>query len=244
MKQRKAVSLIIGLALLLLFWQLLTLVTNNRAVPDPFSTLARSWEMKELLLLHTGASTLRILIALLLSLLVGIPLGILFSRYSLLDRWLGPLLYFLYPLPKVAFLPVFMIFFGLGNLSKILLIFSIISIQVVVSIRDSVNGIPESYYRVMRNYDSNRRQELQFLILPALIPGVLSSLRVSTGISLASLFFAENYNTTYGLGYLILSAWSKMDYEEMFAGILMIGLLGYLLFSTVDFLEKRFCRYG
>ncbi|MGL4697184.1 ABC transporter permease [Enterococcus larvae] len=243
MKRNRVISLLVGLLSLFLLWQLLTLVTNNRAVPDPISTLHRSWEMKELLLLHTGASTLRIAASLVLSLLIGVPLGIIFSRHSFADKLLGPLLYFLYPLPKVAFLPVFMIFFGLGNVSKILLIFSIISIQVIVSIRDSVNKIPEGYYRVMKNYGSSKLQELQFLTFPALLPGLLASLRISTGISLASLFFAENYNTTYGLGYLILSAWSKMDYEEMFAGILMIGLLGYLLFSGVDFLEKRFCRY-
>ncbi|MBL1226076.1 ABC transporter permease [Enterococcus sp. BWR-S5] len=241
--KRKIGSLIVGVVSLLFLWQLLTLLTNNRAVPNPFITLKRGWEIKEQLLLHTGASTLRIMISLLLSLLFGVPLGIMFSRRSVADKLFGPLLYFLYPLPKVAFLPVFMLFFGLGNTSKVLLIFSIISIQVIVSIRDSVNRIPESYYQVMRNYHSSKVQELQFLILPALLPGLLASLRISTGISLASLFFAENYNTTYGLGYLILSAWSKMDYEEMFAGILMIGFLGYLLFSFFDFLERRVCRY-
>lgn len=243
MKKKKAASLVIGFLSMLLLWQLLTIVTNNRAVPAPLTTLQRCWEMKEVLLLHTGASTLRIVSSLLLSLFIGVPLGIIFSRNSIADRLLGPLLYFLYPLPKVAFLPVFMLFFGLGNLSKILLVFSIISIQVIVSIRDSVNSIPESYYQVMRNYGSSKMQELQFLVLPALLPGLLASLRVSTGISLASLFFAENYNTTYGLGYLILSAWAKMDYEEMFAGILMIGFLGYLLFSCFDSLEKSICRY-
>ncbi|WP_086350710.1 ABC transporter permease [Candidatus Enterococcus clewellii] len=243
MKQKKGTSLVVGLVLLFLFWQLLVIMTNNRAVPEPLATLKTGWEMKGLLLLHTGASSLRITVALLLSLLIGVPLGIIFSRRSLANKLLGPLIYFLYPLPKVAFLPVFMLFFGLGNVSKILLIFSIISIQVIVSIRDSVNEIPESYYLVMRNYNSSKSQELKFLVLPALLPGLLSSLRISTGISLASLFFAENYNTTYGLGYLILSAWSKMDYEEMFAGILMIGVLGYLMFSGFDYLEQRFCRY-
>lgn len=57
------------------------------------------------------------------------------------------------------------------------------------------------------------------------------------------LFFAENYNTTYGVGYLILSAWSKMDYPQMLSGILLIALMGYLLFASIDWLEKVVCRY-
>ncbi|MBL1229113.1 ABC transporter permease subunit [Enterococcus sp. BWB1-3] len=243
MKKQKIVSFFIGFLSLILLWQLLTFITENRAVPAPLGTFQRAWLMKTDLLLHAGASVLRIGAALVFSLIIGLPLGILLSRSKWIACLFGPLIYFLYPLPKVAFLPVFMIFFGLGNLSKILLIVAIISIQVTVSIRDSVNNIPKNYYRVMSNYNSSRLQTVRFLILPALLPGLLASLRVSTGISLASLFFAENYNTVYGLGYLILSAWSKMDYEEMFAGILMIGLAGYLIFSLFDTLEKRFCNY-
>lgn len=243
MKSNKGLTFLFGLLSILVCWQLLTLGTNNRAVPDPISTLQRGWQLRDTLVLHAAASSLRIIGALAIALVIGLPLGILLSRSQRLNSILGPLIYFLYPLPKVAFLPVFMIFFGLGNLSKVLLMVAIICIQVIVSVRDAVNLIPDNYYRVMDNYNSSSFQVLRYLILPALLPGLLSSLRVSVGISLASLFFAENYNTTYGLGYLILSAWSKMDYEEMFAGILAIGLLGSLIFSVFDALEKRYCSY-
>lgn len=243
MKKSRTAAFFFGVLSTLILWQLLCIVTNNQSLPSPLATLIQAWEIKEVLLLHAGASFLRILAALAIALTIGLPLGMLLGRIKLLDRFFGPMIYFLYPLPKVAFLPVFMIFFGLGNLSKILLMFSIVSIQVIVSVRDSVKAIPESYSQVMENYDSTPEQTMRYLILPALFPNLLASLRVSVGISLASLFFAENYNTTYGLGYLILSAWTKMAYTEMFAGILAIGLLGYLIFSVLDWLEKRFCAY-
>ncbi|MHC5218344.1 ABC transporter permease [Enterococcus sp. LJL128] len=241
-KQRVGTS-IFGIVSIGLLWQLLAVITGNRAVPTPMQVMKEIWEIKQPLLLHAGASAARISVALLFALIVGLPLGILLSRSRWFGRLFGPILYFLYPLPKVAFLPVFMIFFGLGNLSKVLLIFSIISIQVIVSIRDSVNQIPAGYYQVMENYHSTKLQVFQQLLFPALIPALISSLRVSTGISLAALFFAENYNTTFGLGYLILSAWTKMNYEEMFAGIVMIGLLGFALFSLFDSLERKMCTY-
>ncbi|KAF1298122.1 ABC transporter permease [Enterococcus sp. JM4C] len=238
MKNKPLFSFIIGLCSFFVLWTLLYFVVQNHSIPSPLATLQQAWIIKGQLLLHTGASFLRIFVALAISLIIGVPLGILLSRVSLIDDFLGPLLYFLYPLPKVAFLPVFMIFFGLGNTSKVLLIFAIISIQVIVSIRDGVNAIPQNYYRLLENYGSTTWQTTRYLILPAIRKTLFSSLRVSIGISLASLFFAENYNTTYGLGYLILSAWAKMNYPEMFVGILMIGILGFLLFRTLDYLEE------
>ena len=71
-----------------------------------------------------------------------------------------------------------------------------------------------------------------------MLPNLFSGLRISIGISLASLFFAENYATQFGIGYFILSAWTKMDYVEMFSGILMLGFIGILLFNLLDRLES------
>lgn len=236
-------SFLLGFSSFLLVWWWLSVITDNRSLPSPFPTVKRMWELKDVLFLHAGASLMRIFVALTIAVLVGLPAGILLGKYSKANQLFGPLLYFLYPLPKVAFLPIFMIFFGLGNLSKILLIFSVISIQVIVSIRDGVNEIPGACYQVMDNYSPKIGPSIRYLIFPALIPSLISSLRVSVGISLASLFFAENYNTTYGLGYLILSAWSKMDYEQMLSGIVMIAMIGFFMFTVLDELERRFCRY-
>lgn len=231
-------SFILGVLSYLGIWTLLFILSNNHAIPSPITTLEKMWEIKYLLGLHTLASSLRIVTALLLATIFAVPLGIFLSMFPKFDRLLSPLLYFLYPLPKVAFLPVLMLFFGLGNFSKILLLFSIIILQVIILVRDGANRIPDNYQRIMSNFQSNTWQNIRYLILPAIFPNILASLRVSIGIALASLFFAENYATTYGLGYLILSAWMKMDYPEMFAGIFCIALLGFLFFQAIDALER------
>lgn len=231
-------SLFLGILSYLAVWILLYVLSNNHAIPSPIVTGIKMWDIKELLGLHIIASSLRIFIALLLAVLVGIPIGILLSMFPKSDRLLSPLLYFLYPLPKVAFLPVFMLFWGLGNFSKILLLFSIIVLQVIILVRDGAKTIPENYQRIMTNFQASIWQQIRYLILPAIFPNILASLRVSIGIALASLFFAENYATDYGLGYLILSAWTKMDYPEMFAGIFCIALLGFILFRVIDSLER------
>lgn len=231
-----------GLLSFVCCWWGLSWLTNNRSLPNPWETAARFWALREVIFLHAGASLFRVLTALLLALMVGIPLGIYLGRSSIGERLFGPLLYFLYPIPKVAFLPIFMLFFGLGNQSKVLLIFSVIVIQVIVSIRDAVNEIPVIYEEVLSNYTAKWRHRLYYVIWPALLPALFASLRVSIGISLASLFFAENYNTVYGVGYLILSAWAKMDYRQMMVGIVMIALIGYGLFAVIDWLEQKACQ--
>lgn len=231
-------SLFLGILSYLAVWILLYVLSNNHAIPSPIVTGIKMWNIKELLGLHIIASSLRIFIALLLAVSVGLPIGILLSMFPKSDRLLSPLLYFLYPLPKVAFLPIFMLFWGLGNFSKILLLFSIIVLQVIILVRDGAKTIPENYQRIMTNFQASIWQQIRYLILPAIFPNILASLRVSIGIALASLFFAENYATDYGLGYLILSAWTKMDYPEMFAGIFCIALLGFILFRVIDSLER------
>ncbi|MBF0725448.1 ABC transporter permease [Enterococcus gallinarum] len=235
-------SFLWGAMSFLLLWWGISLLADNRSLPDPYQTFQRFWQLRAELGLHAGASMIRVLISLFFALLIGIPLGIFLGRTKI-AAIVDPLLYFLYPIPKVAFLPVFMIFFGLGNVSKVILIFSVIVIQVVVSIRDGVKEIPATYFQVMQNYTQNPLHQIRFLILPAIMPALFASMRVSIGISLASLFFAENYNTTYGVGYLILSAWSKMDYEQMLSGIVVIALMGFFFFGVVDGLENRVCRY-
>lgn len=103
-------SFILGVLSYLGIWTLLFILSNNHAIPSPITTLEKMWEIKYLLGLHTLASSLRIVTALLLATIFAVPLGIFLSMFPKFDRLLSPLLYFLYPLPKVAFLPVLMLF--------------------------------------------------------------------------------------------------------------------------------------
>ena len=189
--------------------------------------------------MHCLASLLRVLTAVSISLSIGVISGILLGLNRTCKRLFSPLLYFLYPIPKVAFLPVFMLLFGLGNTSKILLVIWIIVFQIVLSVRDGVEQITPYYFKVMDSFCVTRVQRYRYLILPAILPQIFSGLRISIGISLASLFFAENYATAYGIGYYILSAWTKMNYVEMFSGILALGFEGIILFGILDRLEMR-----
>lgn len=232
-------QLIVGFISVTLFWYIVYFLVQSHTIPSPILTVTYIWNEKWMLLLHAGASLLRITIALFISLLIGIPLGIILGKNKKINTLLSPFLYYIYPIPKVAFLPVFMILYGLGNQSKITLIIWIIVFQIILSVRDGVLQIPASYYKVMHGFRSPIYQQLIYLIFPSILPSIFTGIRISIGISLATLFFAENYATTYGIGYYIISAWTKMNYEEMFAGIVTLGCIGLLLFIILDKLELK-----
>ena len=230
-------SVIVGFIGFLLLWQLLHIFISPRVIPGPIDVITFTLKVPVILLIHSGASILRIGSALIFSLVIGIPAGVLLGENKVIRSFFSPLLYFIYPIPKVAFLPVLMILYGLGNTSKILLIVWIIVFQIMLSVRDGVVSIDKIQFDVMEGLCATTFQKYRFLILPSVLPQIFSGLSISVGISMASLFFAENYATTYGIGYFILSAWANMDYIEMFSGILTLGLVGIVLFKLIDGLE-------
>ncbi len=229
---------LVGFLSFLVLWELFHLLLKTHTVPSPLETAAYMLTVPAELLRHCAASILRVAAAIGISLVLGVPAGILLGVNKTCRRLFSPLLYFIYPIPKVAFLPVFMLLFGLGNTSKVILVIWIIVFQIMLSVRDGVDQITPLYFKVMDSFCVSAVQKYRYLILPAVLPHIFTGLRISTGISLASLFFAENYATSYGIGYYILSAWTKMNYVEMFSGILALGLAGILLFKVLDWLES------
>lgn len=159
------------------------------------------------------------------------------------DDFISPIIYILYPLPKVAFLPVLMILWGLGDLPKIILIIIIIIFQIVLAARDGVKEIPKELFMSVRSLDLSKIGVYRHLILPAILPKIFTALRICIGVSISVLFFAENFATTYGIGYFIMNSWSMVNYLEMFSGIFALGLLGLLLFKILDLIEDIFCKW-
>lgn len=230
---------LMGIVMVVGLWYILYAVLKTRTIPAPLTTMQYFMSHIEILTVHTGASFLRVLLAIVLAVSIGLPCGVMMGRYPMLDKVFSPLLYVLYPIPKVAFLPVFMLLFGLGNVSKVILMLFIIVFQLMLSVRDGMKEISPHYFTVIESISHKKIHMYRYVIIPAILPCVFSSLRVSVGISLATLFFAENYATTYGIGYFILSAWMKMNYVEMFSGIIALSLLGSLFFEAIDRLENK-----
>lgn len=233
-----------GIAVVGILWYAAHLALNTPAVPGPLSTVSTFVRLiPKGLLVHAGVSLLRIVVAVAVCLAVGVPAGLLMGRRSRIDSILAPIAYILYPIPKIAFLPVFMLLFGLGNVAKIILIVTIVFFQILLATRDGVKEIPRTLHYSVAALGLTSPQIYRHLILPAVLPKIISSLRVTTGISISVLFFAENFATRFGLGYFVMNAWAMVDYSGMFAGIFALGLMGLLLFLLLDLLERALCPW-
>ena len=114
----------------------------------------------------------------------------------------------------------------------------------MLTVRDGVKEIPGDLHDSVRTLGLSSWQTYKHLVFPAVLPKILSALRVSIGVSIATLFFSENFATTYGIGYFIMNCWVMVDYVQMFAGIFGMSLMGILFFKGIDFMERKLCPWG
>ncbi len=236
--------IVIGLILFNIVWFLLAVFINIKALPNPTDVYSAYHEaFNNNILSHFTASLQRVTIGLGISAFIGLTLGLLMGYNKTINRFIGPLLYFSYPIPKLALLPIIMVLFGIGETSKILIIVLIIVFQLIISIRDAVLAIPKEDYAVLISLRANHLNMIKHITIPAILPAFLSSLRVSVGIAVSALFFTETFGTDKGLGFYITDSWMRIDYIQMYFGIILLSLAGFILFIIFDLIEKYACKW-
>lgn len=241
---RKTANFLLGFLWVNLLWLAGAALLQNRALPGPITVYAHFGDVLSAgVLRHVAASLWRIFAGLGLALAAGVPLGLLMALSKKWDRLLHPLVYFLYPVPKTALLPVAMLLLGLGDGSKILILTLTVLFQVTVAARDAARATDPAVYQVAVSAGAGKWNLIRHVTLPAILPSLLTSLRIGAGTSLAVLFLVEAYGTRSGMGYYILDAWSRIDYVEMYGGIVIISLAGAALFLLADLLHRRLCRW-
>lgn len=233
-----------AIAVLLGTWHLLSQALQLAVLPGPAQAFRVFFqEMNGGLAGHFGVSTYRVLSAIAASLLAGVPLGLVLGREERLDRFFSPFIYLIYPIPKVVFLPLVMVLLGLGDLSKIFLITLVVFFQIFMTTRDAARGVNKEAIYSMQSLGAGRRQIYLHVIWPACLPKVLTALRIGSGTAIAVLFIAETWSSRAGLGYYLLNAWSSFLWDKVFAGIIAMGLLGFIIYITLDFLERKLCPW-
>ncbi len=237
-------KLISAAVIVLLLWYIAAALLNTDFLPYPHSVLsAFPGSVGKGLGSHFLISLYRIVASLAASIVLAVPFGLYLGRRRRLDDLISPMVYLLYPIPKIVFLPLVLLVFGLGDLSKIFILFVILFFQILVTTRDASRGIDEEQILSIRSLGAESKQVFLHAIFPACLPKVLTSLRISIGTSVAVLFFVESFATNSGLGFYILDAWSTLDYLGMYNGIVMMGVLGVILYEVVERIEKKYCLW-
>ncbi|HHX50633.1 MAG TPA: ABC transporter permease [Clostridia bacterium] len=235
---------LLAILVLLLGWWWLALLVDNSALPEPY--LAMSSFIHGLqggLLLHLRVSFFRVLISLSLAVFLGVPSGLILGRTPGLDQYLAPVLYLTYPIPKVVFMPLLFIFLGIGDLSEVVLIALIVYYQVLVTTRDAARNLEREYILSVQSLGAGTWELYRHVYFPGCLPEILTSLRLGLGTAMAVLFLTETYATQQGIGYFIMDSLARMSYEDMFAGIIAMALMGLVLYLFLDWGEKKICLW-
>lgn len=242
MKRR---HVLLALLFLMVVWQIAHWLINQPILPPPLEVLRVFFqELGNGLLGHFVVSLWRVVASTGLAILLAAPAGLILGQSEHLNRIFSPLIYLLYPFPKVVLVPILIILFGVGDAPKILIIFLILFFQILVLVRDQAAGLKPELIKSVRSLGAGRRALFRFVYLPASLPAILTALRQSVGTAVAVLYVAELFATRRGLGYYIyLKGSTLFDYPAMYAGIIAMSLLGFGLYYTVEWLERKLCPW-
>jgi len=241
----KIKSFIYGFLLLHLLWFLGHYTVNERIIPSPLTVYANmDAEFWINMTGHINQSLWRLFLGMTISMIIGLVLGLLMAQSKIVGKLLNPFIYFIYPLPKMAFLPVVMILLGLGNPTIITMIILIIVFQITINVRDGISNIPEENYQTLLVLGASKWQLFKDVTLPAALSHILSSARVALGTATAILFITENSGVRYGVGHFIFNAQSRVNWIDVFSGIIVLSILAFILFLLIDTLDAVFMKWN
>ena len=188
---------------------------------------------------HLGASLTRILVALLAAVIIGVPVGIAMGLSPTVRGILDPLIELYRPVPPLAYLPLMVIWFGIGETSKILLIYLAIFAPVAMSALAGVKSAQQVRIRAAQSLGASRAQVLLFVILPGALPEILTGLRIGLGVGWSTLVAAELIAATRGLGFMVQSAGEFLATDVVLAGIAVIAAIAFGLELGLRALQRR-----
>jgi ABC-type nitrate/sulfonate/bicarbonate transport system permease component len=222
-------------------WQLLWLSGLPDFVPSPvevathFIEALRSGELPP----HVAASLVRSLPGFALGTAAGIALGLGAGVARGFDQLLSPVVFLTYPVPKIVFLPIFMLWFGIGDLSKVLIIGLACFYPSFVNAYYGARATPTILVWSALNMGARRWQVFWKIVVPAALPLVFAGIRVSLALSFILLFATEMINARSGLGFLIRQSEASLRFDLMYVSILTIAILGYASDQVLRLVRRR-----
>lgn len=193
---------------------------------------------------HIAVSLGRAMVAFVVATLTGIPLGLMMGRSRVLNAVLDPFVQFLRPLPKLALIPLVIVWFGIGEFSKFLLIYLATFLTVVVSAAAAVQNVQEERIRAAQSLGVSGTQLFRYVILPSALPELFTGVRVAVGIGWTTLIAAEMIASSSGLGWMVINASSYLRTDVVMLGILLLGGLGYLLDLSLVTSQRAIVHWG
>jgi taurine transport system permease protein len=190
-------------------------------------------------IVHIGISTARVFGAFLLACAIGIPLGLAMGMSPVVRGIFDPPIEFYRPIPPLAYLPLMIIWFGIGETSKVLLIFLSVLAPVTLGARSGVRSAAIEQIHAAYSFGATRWQVMRHVILPSAMPEILTAMRVGIGFGWTTLVAAEMVAATSGLGYMVLTASQFLQTSTVIMGIIVIAAIAYAFDMLMRFVERR-----
>ena len=240
------ISLITLLALLFIWW-LVTwqhwvdplFLPSPSAVVERFQDLITHGYMGVELWQHVVASLGRIGLALVIAVVTAIPVGIGIGRSRLIRGVLDPIIEFYRPIPPLAYLPLIVIWCGIGELSKVLLIYLAIFAPIVIATATGVRSVDQAKIRAALSLGASHQQIIQHVILPSALPSILTGIRIGLGVGWSTLVAAELVGASEGLGFMVQSSSQLLATDVVVVGILIIAVIAFALEMGLRRLQQR-----
>ncbi len=239
MPHKRIIYPLVTFFFIIILWELVTrfgdISSNN--FPKPIEVLISTEELivNGKLLKNTVASLFRVSIGFSLAVLLGVPLGIILGRLENAKFLFNPLVQFLRPISPLAWIPLAMLWFGIGDPPAIFLIFLASFFPMVVSTSVAVESIRPTFFQVAANFNFSRYEVLTKIVIPAITPQVITALRMTIAIAWLVVVAAEMIAVQSGLGYLILDSRNALRMDYVMVGMIAIGIIGLLL----DFIMRK-----
>ena len=238
----------IFVAFLLLIWHIAAARQAVHLLPTPFETLTGMVELAErgLLFRYIVASLFRVTWGFLSAALIAIPLGLAIGWYRRADMAINPLIQIFRPISPLAWIPISILWFGVGDTAAIFLIFLASFLPLMLTGINAVAGIPAVYVNAGRNFGLSGPSLVYRVLYPAVVPQLIIGLRITLGVAWLVVVAAEMIAVNSGLGFLIVDARNAGNrYDLVVSGMVMIGVIGLLLDTGMRSLEKtRALRWG
>lgn len=234
------------LVMLFIWWLVTALgLVKPLFVPSPQSVLNKFFQIwregftNTPFLEHVLISTFRVFSAFLLACLIGLPLGLAMGMSPVMRGIFDPPIEFYRPIPPLAYLPLMIIWFGIDETSKILLIFLSVFAPIVLGARSGVKSAAIEQIHAAYSFGATRWQVMRHVILPSAMPEILTAMRVGIGFGWTTLVAAEMVAATKGLGYMVLSASQFLQTSVVIMGIFVIAIIAFAFDLLMRFLERR-----
>lgn len=241
--KRKWISLILPIVIII-FWYLITEgfgLVDPYILPGPITVCESAWELivSGKLLKNTIDSLFKVFGGLALAAIIAIPLGILLGWYKTLEDLCTFVISILRPIPPIAWIPFSILWFGIGTIPAIFIIFMGCVFPILVYTIDGVKRTDKVLIESAQTLGASDGKVLTRVVLPSVFPYIVSGLKVGVGIALMCTISAEMIGSSSGLGYMILQATSRFDPGTTVVGMIVIGLIGLILDYIFGLAEKR-----